>query len=160
MPMSVTEIRGLILANALVAFPHIVHQNNQTFPSIPPRAQDIFEISISLSHEYGEPDYVAILTHRHGLAPALHVLLLDSAPKPTPERALLALLDTTCTMLGTDQAKIIERPPGAGGAQLPVLRGSLEGDRIGEMGRAKACVTHLKEVVRSQMEAEARNRPG
>jgi hypothetical protein len=144
--LSVTDMRGQILANALVAFPHIVHQNNQRCQ--PP---DIFEISISLRDNLGTPDYTARLTHRHELAPALHDLLLGGAPKPTAPLALLDLLDTTCTMLGTDEMEIIGRPLGARSPEQG-LHGSHEGDRNGEMKRAKECVTQLREEVRSQVE--------
>jgi hypothetical protein len=142
-------MRGQILANALVAFPHIVHQNNQRCQ--PP---DIFEISISLRDNLGTPDYTARLTHRHELAPALHDLLLGGAPKPTAPLALLDLLDTTCKMLGTDEMEITGRPLGARSPEQG-LHGSHEGDRNGEMKRAKACVTQLREEVRSQVEDRA-----
>ena len=60
-PMSVTDMRGQILANALVVFPHIVSSHNEGFSSVPPRAQDIFEVSISLRHDYYQPDFIARL---------------------------------------------------------------------------------------------------
>ena len=152
--MSVTDMRGQILANALVVFPHIVSSHNEGFSSVPPRAQDIFEVSISLRHDYYQPDFIARLTHRHALAPALHVLLLGSVPMPTPERALHSLLNTTCTMLGTDQAIMIERQSGDRTLH-PVLHGSQEGDRHREMELARVCAGKLREGVRSQVEARA-----
>jgi hypothetical protein len=57
-------------------------------------------------------------------------------------------------MLGTDEMEIIGRPLGARSPEQG-LHGSHEGDRNGEMKRAKACVTQLREEVRSQVEDRA-----
>lgn len=151
-PMSVTDMRAQIFANALVIFPHIALSHNLTYPSIPLRAQDIFEVSISLHHK-PDPDYIARLTYRQRLAPALHVLLLGGPQRPTAHLALSSLLDTTCTMLGTEQANIIQRPPSLRLGR-PVLHGSQEGERTQEMARARAAVTQLREAVRFQTEAD------
>jgi hypothetical protein len=148
-PTYVTDMRAQIFGNALVLFPHIVQLFSEKYPKFPPlRAKDIFEITISRRDDYDRSDYTARLTHRHNMAPALHVLLLGSAPKPTAQLALLDLLDTTCTMLGVDEANIIERPPGAR-VLHPVFYGSHEGARDVEMERARDIVTRLRETIRS-----------
>lgn len=146
MAMSVTDMRAQIFANSLVVFPHIVRIHNQQYANTPLRAQDIFEVSISLQHYDNGSNYVARLTHRHSLAPALHHLLLGSVPQPTAQGALWHLLDTTCTLLGTEQANIIQRPSDT---LLPTLRGTPEGDRVLHMGRARAGVAELRETVRA-----------
>jgi hypothetical protein len=150
-PTHVTDMRAQIFGNALVLFPHIVqlHSEKYKYPKFPPlRAKDIFEITIGLRDDYDKSDYTARLTYRHNMAPALHILLLGSAPKPTAQLALLDLLDTTCTMLGTDEANIIERPPGAR-VLHPVFYGSHEGARDVEMERARDIVIRLRETIRS-----------
>lgn len=152
--MSVTDMREQILANALVLFTHIVSSHSRRFPNIPPRAQDVFEVSISLQHTDSGPDFIARLTHRYSLAPALHVLVLGGVPQTSAEGALWHLLDTTCTMLGTEQANVIERPH-SGRAPTPTLRGTSEGDRALEMGLAKACVTQLRKTALVHVDTNA-----
>jgi len=153
-PLSVTDMRQQILANAMVLFPHIVHSHNNSFPSVLSRAEDIFEISVTLRHDFEPSDFVARLTRRHELAPAFHVLMLGGAPRITLSSALCDLLEAICNMLGTDQAVIIGRPP-QGPVLRPVLHGSHEGDRTLEMQRAKTCIAELKELIRSKLEAAA-----
>jgi hypothetical protein len=142
-------MRAQIFANALVLFPRIVQQHNEEYPTIPLRAQDIFEITISLREDYGMLDYTTRLTYRRKLAPALHILLLGSASNYTAHLALLDLLNTSCTMLATDQKTyIIGRPPNAT-AVHSVMPGSHEGARTVEMQLARDIVTQLRERIRS-----------
>lgn len=149
MVMSVTDMRAQIFANALVAFPHIVDLHIRKYPTSPLRSQDIFEVSVSLQHYVTGANYVARLTNRQSHAPALHSLVLGGAPQLTAQGALWHLLDTTCTILGSEQANIIERPPGT---LAPIIQGTPEGDRVSEMERARASVTEQRETARAVRE--------
>jgi hypothetical protein len=164
-PMSITDMRGQMFANALVAFPHIVHQHYTKIPFPVPRAQDIFEISISMqSVQHGVQSaqhslrYIARLTHRHMITSPLYVLLMCGGLEISVPHALSSLLAASCDMLGKIQANIIERPPGNRNV-LDTFSGAYEGNTELQMKNAKARVQDLREAVklaaRSKAESDA-----
>jgi hypothetical protein len=141
-PLSVTDMRGQILANALIAFPHIV----QLSP-LPGPAKDNFEISVSMQSAQNNLYYIARLTHRHMVAPALHVLLLSGALELTVQLALSSLLDAICDMLGKIQEKVIERPVG-NRKVFDSFNGANEGNVEMQMNDARAGVNRMREMVK------------
>lgn len=99
-----SDTRRQIIANALVLFPHIVQDHNTSFPNIPIRAEEIFDVCIAdVTEQYGSEDapmYTAKLTHAHKAYPAARMLILSSRAVSTMELALHDLLDRSAHALG------------------------------------------------------------
>jgi hypothetical protein len=130
-PMSVIDMRSQILANALIVYSNIVHSHSLRFQVAPARPHDIFEVSIIFQHNR----YIARLTNRQLIAPAVHVTLLVGDPQPSVQLALSSLLDLTCAPPGTGQANILE-----GQAETRPMPSTQEDDRSSVMACPRAPV--------------------
>ena len=95
--MSVVDVRRQIIANALRRRPDIVKAHATKFPSIPVRAEDIFDVTIHpdielLADGSSARTYLARLTHADSTDLATRVFVLGGRSQRTVEGALHSLL--------------------------------------------------------------------
>lgn len=132
--------RQQILANALILFPQIVALHCAKYPALPPRANDIFEVSVSTATantaaedgetvrhtfrryglDYGLDDrlhFHATLTHSHGDVPAARVVLISSAVELSVGAALKQLFLFTARCICEGHEELCPQPKA-----MPIFR--------------------------------------
>lgn len=161
--------RQQTLANALILFPQIVAAHCAKYPALPPRANDIFELSISTATprpdranpaeddgiisrsfkkhgiDYGgdnRPHFSATLSHSHADLPAVRVVLISSGAELSIGAALKALFFTSTRCIGEAYEELCPRPE-AMTAPLPGPVGLGEYDGIA-LREAVDCAVELR----------------
>jgi hypothetical protein len=100
--MTAGDLRQQILSNALVLYPNIVDQHKQTYPNVPIRPEDVFNICVfhvPAADGTGGIHWHATLTYAPGIADVTRSNLLTGKSALAVEWALYYLFDIVSHLL-------------------------------------------------------------
>jgi hypothetical protein len=129
--MTAGDLRQQTLSNALVLYPNVVDQHARTYPNVPVRAEDIFDICVS-SIDRQIPNgpvaryWTAKLTHAPGTAGvnrAGRAFLIAGRESPAVDWALCELFDAVTFLLSDGHDVLL---PSREGSRL-ITRGEFQG---------------------------------
>jgi hypothetical protein len=154
--MTAGDLRQQIMSNALVLYPNIVDQHKQTYPNVPIRPEDIFDICIFrflAADGTGGTHWHATLAYAPGIAGITRENLLIGRPALAVEWALYYLLDIVSDLLSNRQAALL---PFRGNSQV-IADGECMGAivRYDTFDEAVTYAVHAREIARRSEGPEA-----
>jgi hypothetical protein len=149
------DLRQQTLSNALVLYPNIVDQHARTYPIVPVRAEDIFDICVvsidrQIPHGPVARYWSAKLTYAPGIAGVTRAFLVAGKESLAMECALYELFETVTFLLSDGQNALIPRRHGS----LQITIGECQGSIVHD-NTIQDALTFAENAKKAQRESDA-----